>query len=87
MANFNFSVASGVTPAMSSAITYFNSAVVLQPTTSTPLVTLTFSSVDRIDDPYAPVELGIFMTGLSKAIAMNTPRRPSGGQLYPRGNQ
>jgi hypothetical protein len=87
MANFDFSVASGVTPAMSSAITYLNSAIVLQPTTATPLVTLTFSSIDRVDDPYTPLELGIFVTGLSKAVAMNTPRRPSSGQLYPRGNQ
>lgn len=87
MANFNFSVASGVTPAMTAPVNMFNSVILFQPTTATPLITPTFSSIDRVDDPYTPVELGILMSGLSKAISMSTPKRPSSGQLYPRGNQ
>jgi len=87
MANFDFSVASGVTPAMGTAVNIYNSAIILQPTTATPLIIPIFSSILGVGTPYVPSDLGALMIGLSKSISMHTPRRPSSGQLYPRGNQ
>lgn len=49
--------------------------------------TITFTGTGRTDDPGVPQELGSIITGFTKPTQFFNSRRPSGGQLYPRGNQ
>lgn len=85
MANFNFSTSTTFMPAITTAGTF--SDVIFQPTTATPLITPTFSSLIRNSQPYEVNELGLLIGITSKPSPFSSPRRPSGGQLYPRGNQ
>jgi hypothetical protein len=79
MADFNFISSS---PANQSS-----SAVLFKPTTQTALVNPSFESVDDVYDQSISNEYGLLFTSMSKPVQYQTPRRPSGGQLYPRGNQ
>lgn len=87
MANFDFSTSTTFMPAVTTAANDTNSSIIFTQTTATPLITPTFTAVDRTDDPAVPQELGLLITGFTKPINYTSPRRPSGGQLYPRGNQ
>lgn len=87
MADFNFSTSTTFMPAVSTAVQEVNSSVIFKQTTATLLITPTFTGTGRTDDPGVPQELGSIITGFTKPAQFSTPRRPSGGQLYPRGNQ
>lgn len=87
MANFNFSISTTFMPAISTAVREVNSSLIFKQTTATPLITPTFTGTGRTDDPNVPRELGSIITGFTKPTQFSTPKRPSGGQLYPRGNQ
>lgn len=77
MANFNLNA--------KSAISYFDSVKLFQGSTPTQSVSPEFSSV--ANNPYTPKDFGNLIIGMGNPYSFNTPRRPAGGQLYPRGNQ
>jgi hypothetical protein len=85
MANFDFSISTTFMPAITTAETFSDGAFL--PTTATPLITPTFSSLNRNNQPYVPNELGLILGMTTRSSSYSTPKRPSGGQLYPRGNQ
>lgn len=85
MADFNFSTSSTFMPAITTAGTFSDGVFI--PTTATPLITPTFSSLIRNSQPYEPNELGALLGMTSRSSSFSSPKRPSGGQLYPRGNQ
>lgn len=77
MANFNLNA--------QSAVSYFDSAKLFKGSTLTPYVSPQFSSV--VNNPYTPKDFGNLIISMGNPYSFNTPKRPGGGQLYPRGNQ
>ena len=77
MANFNLN--------LQTAATFLNSTKLFKATTSTPFIDPEFSSIPRATGSYTPQSLSF--PGLDISNQILVPRRPGGGQLYPRGNQ
>lgn len=77
MANFNLN--------LQTATTFHNSTKLFKATTTTPFIDPIFSGIPRVTAPYTPQSLSFI--GLESANQFLVPRRPGGGQLYPRGNQ
>ena len=77
MTNFNLN--------LSSAAEIRSKSITFEPTTTTPFVTPVFESTDRATGP-STQQNNVF-PGLGSSVDIETPNRPGGGQLYPRGNQ
>jgi hypothetical protein len=77
MANFNLN--------LQTSVTFMNSTKLFKPTTSTPFIDPQFSGIPRVTGPYRSQNLSF--SGLDSSNQILVPRRPGGGQLYPRGNQ
>jgi hypothetical protein len=77
MTNFNLN--------LSSAIEIRSKSITFEPTTTTPFVTPVFEGTDIATGPYTQ-QNNVF-PGLGSSVDIETPNRPGGGQLYPRGNQ
>lgn len=77
MANFNLS--------LSNAVDVRSKTITFKPTTTTPFITPVFEGTAKATGSYTP-QNNVF-AGLGSSVEVQTPSRPGGGQLYPRGNQ
>lgn len=77
MANFNVN--------LQTSAKIFNESKMFKPSTSTPYIDLIFSGIPRVTRSYSPQSFTLSNSTSSNQILV--PRRPGGGQLYPRGNQ
>ena len=77
MANFNL----GLGP----TVEIRSKSIIYQPTTTTPFINPIFEGVGDVYDPSVPINYTF--NGLGNSVRIQTPGRPGGGQLYPRGNR
>ena len=77
MTNFNLN--------LQTATNFFDTTKLFKATTSTPFINPSFSGIPRVTGSYTPQSLSF--PGLGNSYQFLSPRRPGGGQLYPRGNQ
>lgn len=78
MANFSLS-------GLLNAVDMRSKSITFEPTTTTPFITPVFEGTAVATGTYTP-QNNVF-SGLGSSVDIETPGRPGGGQLYPRGNQ